>query len=84
MPVGDTVLDLLSNGISSITYRGTTYNSSSDPSFSQTPTTHMINTYGFQLTRQVLVFTDSTNSTPDADVEDLVDAGVHVCIGSRK
>jgi len=73
-----------SNGISSITYRGTTYNSSSDPSFSQVPTTHMINTYGFQSYQtgfSVYRFPVRIASV-DADVEDLVDAGVHVCIAA--
>jgi len=71
-------------GITSINYRGTTYSSSNDPSFAATPTTHMINTYGFQRYQtsfSVYRFPVRIASV-DADVEDLVDAGVHVCIAA--
>jgi len=72
------------SGISSINYRGTVYSSSNDPSFSQTPNTHMINTYGFQN------YQTGTNTwrfpvriaSVDADVEDMIDAGVHICIAA--
>jgi len=65
----------------SILYRGSTYNSSNDPSFSTR--THLRDTYGlynylanFQYRAPLRV------TSVDTDVEELIDEGVHVCIAA--
>ena len=71
------------SNVTSISYRGTTYNSSNDASWSTTPNTHMASTYGlypyfagFGYRYPVRV------SSVDSDVEELIAAGVHVCIAA--
>ena len=67
--------------VNSIVYRGTTYSSSNDPSFSSR--THLRDTYGFNN-----YLTSSGYRSPvrvasvDTDVEELIDEGVHVCIAA--
>ena len=71
------------SGITSIVYRGTTYSSGNDSNFSSSPNTHMASTYGlypyyagFGYRYPVRV------SSVDSDVEELIAAGVHVCIAA--
>lgn len=63
-----------------IIYRGTTYDSNNDPNFGSR--THLRDTYGlypyFNGTYRAPVRVASV----DADIEDLIDAGVHVCIAA--
>ena len=64
-----------------IIYRGTTYDSNNDPSFGSR--SHLRDTYGLYP-----YFSNGSYRAPvrvasvDADVEDLIDAGVHVCIAA--
>lgn len=70
-------------GISSIVYRGTTYASGNDASFSSTPNAHMRDTYGFYPYYRSLTYRFPLRlASVDADVQDCVDAGVHVCIAA--
>ena len=71
------------SSISSIVYRGTTYNSSNDSNFSNTPNTHMASTYGLYpyLAGTGYRFPVRVSSI-DSDVEELIAAGVHVCIAA--
>ena len=69
------------NNITSIIYRGTTYNSGNDGSFGNT--THMRDTYGFYP-----YFASGSYRYPvrvssvDTDVEECIAAGVHICIAA--
>ena len=69
------------NNITSITYRGTTYNDGNDGSFGNT--THMRDTYGFYP-----YFANGSYRYPvrvasvDTDVEECISAGVHICIAA--
>lgn len=71
------------SSLSSIIYRGVTYNSSNDANWSTTPNTHTASTYGLYP-----YATSSGNRAPlrlssvDSDVEELIAAGVHVCIAA--
>ena len=71
------------SSLTSITYRGVTYNSVNDASFSTSPNTHMRDTYGLYP-----YLTNSGYRCPyrvtsvDTDVEELIDEGVHVCIAA--
>ena len=72
-----------SGTISSVFYRGTTYSDSNDTSFSATPNSHMRNTYGIYP-----YYANGAYRIPiriasvDADVQDCIDAGVHICIAA--
>lgn len=71
------------SGITSIVYRGTTYSSSNDSSFSSTPNSHMRDTYGFYPYYANFAYRLPVRVTSvDADVEDCIDAGVHICIAA--
>ena len=65
----------------SIVYRGTTYSSSNDPSFSSR--THLRDTYGLYP-----YFANGNYRVPvritsvDTDVQELIDEGIHVCIAA--
>lgn len=69
------------NNITSIIYRGTTYNDGVDVSFGNT--THMRDTYGFYP-----YFSNGSYRYPvrvasvDTDVEECISAGVHICIAA--
>ena len=71
------------SSISSVVYRGTTYNSSNDSNFSSSPNTHMASTYGlypyFSGTGYRYPVRVSSN---DSDVEEMIAAGIHVCIAA--
>ena len=70
------------SGITSIVYRGTTYSSSNDSSFSSSPNSHMRDTYGFYPYFRGGYRWPVRVSSVDADVQDCIDAGVHVCIAA--
>ena len=71
------------SSLNSVTYRGFTYNSGNDGSFSSSPNTHMRDTYGIYP-----YLTTSGYRAPvrvasvDTDVEELIDEGVHICIAA--
>ena len=67
--------------VSSIVYRGNTYSSSNDPSFSSR--THLRDTYGFYPYQTSSGYRSPVRVTSvDTDVEELIDEGVHVCIAA--
>jgi len=71
------------SGITSISYRGTVYSSSNDPSFSTSPNTHMRDTYGlYPYYRFPSYRIPYRLASVDADVQDCIDAGVHICIAA--
>ena len=73
----------IGSGITSIVYRGTTYSSGNDASFSSTPNSHMRDTYGFYPYYRNFSYRFPVRvASVDADVEDCIDAGVHVCIAA--
>jgi len=69
------------DGVSDLVYRGTTYNLGNDTNFNNTA--HRTSTYGFYP-----YFTSSGYRYPvrigsiDADVQELIDEGIHVCIAA--
>ena len=65
----------------SIVYRGTTYSSSNDLSFSSR--THLRDTYGLYPYNTFSGYRAPVRiASVDADVEELIDEGVHVCIAA--
>ena len=73
----------IGSGITSIVYRGTTYGPGNDPSFNSNPNSHMRDTYGFYpYYRSGFYRFPVRVASVDADVEDCIDAGVHVCIAA--
>lgn len=73
----------IGSGITSIVYRGTTYSSGNDASFNATPNSHMRDTYGFYPYYRNGAYSFPVRvASVDADVEDCIDAGVHVCIAA--
>ena len=69
------------NNITSIIYRGTTYNSGNDGSFGNTA--HMRDTYGFYPYYTNLSYRYPVRvSSVDTDVEECIAAGVHICIAA--
>ena len=72
-----------SSSLQSVTYRGFTYNSGNDGSFSSTPNTHMRNTYGIYPYLTTSGYRAPVRvSSVDTDVEELIDEGVHICIAA--
>tara|TARA_Y100000389_G_scaffold201951_1_gene245945 strand:+ start:92 stop:1663 length:1572 start_codon:yes stop_codon:yes gene_type:complete len=71
------------SSLNSVSYRGVSYTSGNDASFNSSPNTHMRDTYGIYP-----YFTTSGYRAPvriasvDADVEELIDEGVCVCIAA--
>lgn len=71
------------SGLSSIVYRGTTYNSTNDPNFPSSPNTHTASNYGlYPYTTISGIRYPVRVSSVDSDVEELIAAGVHVCIAA--
>ena len=71
------------SGITSIVYRGTTYSSGNDSNFSSSPNTHMASTYGLYPYFAGTGYRYPVRvSSVDSDVEELIAAGVHVCIAA--
>ena len=71
------------SGITSIVYRGTTYSSGNDSNFSSSPNTHMASTYGLYPYYAGVGYRYPVRvSSVDSDVEELIAAGVHVCIAA--
>lgn len=71
------------SGITSIVYRGTTYSSGNDSNFSSSPNTHMASTYGLYPYFAGIGYRYPVRvSSVDSDVEELIAAGVHVCIAA--
>ncbi len=69
--------------LQSVTYRGFTYNSGNDGSFSSTPNSHMRDTYGIYPYYANFSYRAPVRITSvDTDVEELIDEGVHVCIAA--
>lgn len=69
--------------MTSVTYRGTTETSSTDPSFSSTPNAHMRDTYGvYPYYSNGAYRIPARVTSVDTDVEELIDEGVHVCIAA--
>ena len=69
------------SNITSIVYRGTTYNSGSDGSFGQAA--HMWSTYGFATYYSSGAYRFPVRvASVDTDVDELIAAGVHVCIAA--
>ena len=69
------------SNITSIVYRGTTYNSGSDGSFGQAA--HMWSTYGFATYYSSGAYRFPIRvASVDTDVDELIAAGVHVCIAA--
>ena len=72
-----------SSSLQSVTYRGFTYNSGNDGSFSSTPNTHMRNTYGIYPYLTTSGYRAPVRvSSVDTDVDELIQAGVHICIAA--
>ena len=72
-----------SSSLNSVTYRGFTYNSGNDGSFSATPNTHMRDTYGIYPYLTLSGYRAPVRvSSVDTDVEELIDEGVHICIAA--
>jgi len=70
-------------GIQSVVYRGTTYNSSNDPSFSSSPNTHMRDTYGIYPYYAGFTYRLPVRITSvDTDIQELIDEGVHITIAA--
>ena len=68
--------------ITSVYYRGTTYNSSNDPRWHES-NTYMSETYGLYPYQTSSGYRVPVRvSSIDSDVEELIDAGVHVCIAA--
>ena len=71
------------SGITSVVYRGTTYNSSNDPNFSSSPNSHMSSTYGLYPYNTTSGYRYPVRiSSVDSDVEEMIAAGIHVCIAA--
>ena len=69
------------SNITSIVYRGTTYNSGSDGSFGNAA--HMWSTYGFATYYSSGAYRFPIRvASVDTDVDELIAAGVHVCIAA--
>ena len=69
--------------LSSIVYRGNTYDSNNDSNWSTTPNTHMASTYGLYPYFAGIGYRYPVRvSSVDSDVEELIAAGVHVCIAA--
>jgi subtilisin family serine protease len=60
-----------------VLYRGVTYNSGNDPAFN-TGSTHIWDTYGIVPTGRI----NARLSYIDAEIEELLDEGIHVCIAA--
>lgn len=65
------------NSPTDIIYRGTTYNSTNDPNFNS-GSTYIWDTYGVVPTGRI----NARLSFIDAEVEELLDEGIHVCIAA--
>ena len=71
------------SSLTSITYRGVTYNSGNDASFSTSPNTHMRDTYGLYPYLTLNGYRAPYRvASVDTDVDELIDEGVHVCIAA--
>ena len=69
--------------MTSVTYRGTTYNTGNDAYFNSSPNSHMRDTYGVYPYYSNGAYRCPTRVTSvDTDVEELIDEGVHVCIAA--
>lgn len=66
------------NNATDIVYRGTTYSEDNDPNFQTGGAAYRFGTYGVVPTRRINV----RLSYIDAEVEELLDEGIHVCIAA--
>ena len=69
--------------LDSVSYRGVTYTSGNDASFSATPNSHMRDTYGIYPYNTTSGYRAPVRiASVDTDVEELIDEGVCVCIAA--
>jgi len=71
------------SGLSSIVYRGTTYNSNNDNNFPSSPNNHTASIYGLYPYWAGTGYRYPVRvSSVDSDVEEMIAAGIHVCIAA--
>jgi subtilisin family serine protease len=72
-----------SDSLTAVNYRGTSFTTGNDGSFSATPNTHMRDTYGvYPYTTDAGYRAPVRVTSVDTDVEELIDEGVHVVIAA--